>query len=537
MKPDTLARFAAPQGIGVGRAARPALALAGVVALAAVARIWGLDRHSLWLDEAFSYHYSGLSLHDIWRVMPLYESHPPVYFTILKAWRAAFGDGEAAMRGLSVAAGTATVPLVYLLGRLAGGRRDGHRIGAFAALLFAISPLHLDFAQQARPYALIILATATTLCGVAWLLRHPAVARSPWLGLAAMRAHPRRAPLLRRGLAAWAATALGVAAALWLHDTVLVYAAALGLFGLWLAWRWGWPRSFVANLMIAGAAALALWLPFLPTFAVQLAGVSRAFWMPDLTWQAALAPVGFLMDVRFVRPLTAAPVLVLLALAGARGVAGRSGAPMAALLIGVAVAGYGLMLLFCLLVQTVLVERTLIWMSVPLLVLVAAGVVGLERRALRAASAVVVLGFSIWGALVFQLAYQREPWRDIAARIGGQAVAGDVVVVMPNSLALPLAYYRDRLGDQVAVHAMPAAFPEISPDRAYPTSVLAEPAFVRADLPALDAAIAGAGSVWVITRLDDIFDPDRLVLGHMRQVRTETEHWPVSGYLHVHRFR
>jgi len=87
------------------------------------------------------------------------------------------------------------------------------------------------------------------------------------------------------------------------------------------------------------------------------------------------------------------------------------------------------------------------------------------------------------------------------------------------------------------VHAMPAAFPEISPDRAYPTSVLAEPAFVRADLPALDAAIAGAGSVWVITRLDDIFDPDRLVLGHMRQVRTETEHWPVSGYLHVHRFR
>jgi uncharacterized membrane protein len=78
--------------------------------------------------------------------------HPPGYYLLLRGVLARFGNGEFALRFSSVLAGTLTVPLIYQLGRVMGGRRWG----LAAALLLALNPFALWYAQEARMYSLLL---------------------------------------------------------------------------------------------------------------------------------------------------------------------------------------------------------------------------------------------------------------------------------------------------------------------------------------------------------------------------------------------
>src|SRR3546814_20487946 len=48
-----------------------------------------------------------------------------------------------------------------------------------SGLRFAVSPLQLGLAQQARPYALLMLGLGLALAGATWLVTHPARAARP----------------------------------------------------------------------------------------------------------------------------------------------------------------------------------------------------------------------------------------------------------------------------------------------------------------------------------------------------------------------
>ncbi len=81
------------------------------------------------------------------------DSHPPVYFVLLNAWRRAFGDERSANRMLSVLASVLSLaPLLLCL------RRDTKVFDKlFAVLVLALSFSHVTMAQQLRPYSLSIL--------------------------------------------------------------------------------------------------------------------------------------------------------------------------------------------------------------------------------------------------------------------------------------------------------------------------------------------------------------------------------------------
>jgi len=66
------------------------------------------------------------------------------------------------MRLFSALASAATIPLVYLLGRAFGPPATG----LAAALLFALMPMQLFYAQEVRTYALLPLFFATALLGL-----------------------------------------------------------------------------------------------------------------------------------------------------------------------------------------------------------------------------------------------------------------------------------------------------------------------------------------------------------------------------------
>lgn len=133
-------------------AGRVWMALLALGALALGLRLAGLDQQSLWVDEAFSYQYakpdSPLPLADVFDNL-----HGPLHALLLHGWMKVAGHGEAALRLPSLIASLATVIVFWFYARGAWG------IGRawLAALLLAVAPFHVWYAQECRNYAQLIL--------------------------------------------------------------------------------------------------------------------------------------------------------------------------------------------------------------------------------------------------------------------------------------------------------------------------------------------------------------------------------------------
>lgn len=143
--------------------------LAAILILAAILRFNQIGAQSLWYDEGNSARIAERSAQLIVEGAAG-DIHPPLYYLLLKAWRAAFGPSEAGLRSFSAACGVLTVLFAYLIGRDLFGRRAG----LIAAFLLAIAPFAVYYAQEARMYALLALcAAASTWAVLSFSLRSP----------------------------------------------------------------------------------------------------------------------------------------------------------------------------------------------------------------------------------------------------------------------------------------------------------------------------------------------------------------------------
>lgn len=154
---------------GRGWWARVDPALVALTVAGLVLRAWGVGSQSLWFDEWLTQSDLGGGPVDLVRNVANREGHPVPYFALLWAWARVFGDGEAALRSVSVLAGAATIPVAYALvhrmARSAAASPSGATGSAVslwparaAALLLAVNPLAVWYSREARPYALLCLA-------------------------------------------------------------------------------------------------------------------------------------------------------------------------------------------------------------------------------------------------------------------------------------------------------------------------------------------------------------------------------------------
>lgn len=140
------------------------LALTG---LGFAARVWHLGSQSLWLDEALSVTFAGQPLAQMLPTLVARDLHPPLYYLLLHLWMHLAGQGEFAVRFVSLALGLPAIPATYqfalaLFGRparvaprAAVARSPGRAqlIGVLAATLVALSPFLVYYAQEARMYS------------------------------------------------------------------------------------------------------------------------------------------------------------------------------------------------------------------------------------------------------------------------------------------------------------------------------------------------------------------------------------------------
>jgi uncharacterized membrane protein len=91
--------------------------------------------------------------------------HPPNYYILARWWAQYFGTSVTAMRSLAAVISLLVFPAVYWL---AWELFESSAVAWMAIAIFAISPYHILFAQEARQYS---LWTLTTILSTAALLR------------------------------------------------------------------------------------------------------------------------------------------------------------------------------------------------------------------------------------------------------------------------------------------------------------------------------------------------------------------------------
>ncbi|MGH7863386.1 MAG: glycosyltransferase family 39 protein [Candidatus Binataceae bacterium] len=151
---ETCARTANPR-----IALPPRIWLALFICAGVALRLYGLASKGFWLDEAASVARADTDWATFFRVFGHGEPNMVLYFGLLHGWLA-FGKSEFTIRLLSVLFSVAAIALIYALAR----RLFDTRVALMSALLLTVNQVHIEFAQDARSYALVVfLATASWL--------------------------------------------------------------------------------------------------------------------------------------------------------------------------------------------------------------------------------------------------------------------------------------------------------------------------------------------------------------------------------------
>ena len=128
--------------------------------LAGILRTLYLTSQGIIPDEAFTIFLCRSTFANFVHLVWGWEFNMLLYNILLRQWMH-FGLSEFFIRIPSMLFATATVPVIFLLGR----RLFGDRAGLLAALLFAVHPYQLMLSQRARSYPLLILLISlASLC-------------------------------------------------------------------------------------------------------------------------------------------------------------------------------------------------------------------------------------------------------------------------------------------------------------------------------------------------------------------------------------
>jgi len=386
-----------------------------ILGLGLALRVYHLGAYSLWFDEGFTRFYSETPLSYLWADGFKVETNPPMYYTIMHFWIPLFGSSEVALRSFSVIASMILIVLVYILGKELGGRT----MGLLAALLLALSPSEIWYAQEARTYALLQVTMALTLLGAARYLSP----QGSWRNL------------LTYGF--------GAIIAIYCHNTAQIFVSALNLVMLGLI---VWDPGFRPRLLAWVGANAVVALAVLPLFLNALSQTESA----NLHWISPFTSFGFLRELAEIVGGTAASreflqgrilsylllLLVAILLLRFRKLDRRS----LALLVLVPL-GYVVMVLLLDLHKPILISRILVWLWIPLSLLLA----HLLIHAAKMRSALLILIIAVFtiglNAQLFPSLSLKENWRDLVQ--GNQDVLkkSDFLVLGSSTAAGSFIYY------------------------------------------------------------------------------------------------
>jgi hypothetical protein len=540
-----------------------------------ILRVFLIGNKVMWLDETFSVWLVNHSIPDMLHWMVKLDQHPPLYYLLLHYWVALDGDSPSAVRMLSALIGTGTIPIVYLIGK----RLSGRAVGLGAAALLALSPFNIRFAQDARMYTLLAFNAAVAIYALVILLTDARSTRpigsgfreyvQAWRTLGpdenpnrnfSYKDKFRKPSRFRTWInrhrwspfqtievdLAWIILIVFSAATLYTHNTAVLFILAINLFvlGLMLYQKvrraettptfqapsfWNWVKAQIAILL--------LWSPWIGPFIQQASRVYGEFWVPKPTWASVVQVLGsFLNEDWVIRPNQLWIIWILYALALCLGlVYFRKNLQRFFFLAGL----FAIPILGELIVsirRPIFLDRTLIWVTIPLFLIVAAGIAQLRLRVVMAVVLAVFCVNNFFSASDYFKFIPNEDWKGATSEVVAYAEKGDLVLFNAGWIQIPFDYYFKTFNPnsilvqnflQVEKHGVPADM--------FDRGIL-EPKMTTSDIPNLISMLKGHERVWLVYSHYSYTDPQGLVpqtLSSQMKFIREDDYWGVRVLLYA----
>ncbi len=396
------------------------LLLGGIIVAGSLIRLTGLNRQSLWFDEADVVVRAQRPLDEVLRTFTAAGENGPVYNLFLWLWIRVAGVSEIAVRFPSAMAGAIAIPLIYLLGT----RLAGRTAGLVAAGLLAVSPYHVWYSQEAKMYAFVVV-----LALLSCLSLFEALNRNTW--------------------AAWITYIAITSLMFYTHVTTVLVFVAQSLCVLATLYMWQGRRR---RWLISAAA---LTVPYIPIalWALTVVGGGAHLWQPSVSLWDAIRIIGVKFAANrsdLVIEHRSAILMAALALVGATAsMMKRRWRPSGLFLIAltlVPVVGIYVVSLR----NSVFSDRYVIVALPTYLILAAAGVVVLWRHRwlwpVGVVTLVIVTSYS-WATLRdvnLSTNAEKEDWRSAYALVADNAQPDDVVLIHPGYMLTTYDYYSQR---------------------------------------------------------------------------------------------
>jgi hypothetical protein len=507
-------------------------------------RVFLLGNKSMWLDETFSVWIANHSVTDILQWIIKIDQHPPLYYLLLHYWISLNGDTPYDVRMLSALFGAGTIPIIYLIGK----RISGALMGLAAAVFMALSLFNIYYAQETRMYTLLTFNASVAIYALVRLLTDSRSVRpigsqfreylQAWrttepvepdtdsdfsykdetrsqTGWRAWIFRQRWTPIqaIETDLA-WVAFIVFSAATMLSHNTAVFFSLATNIFvvGLVLYQRIkksGLPPAFQApsfgNWVKAQIGIFLLWSPWLLAFIVQSRSVDQEYWIPKPDWVAVTQTLRALLNPSTLGQISQVMTGILCVVLCFGLVSYRKKFSIfvfLAVLFATPVLGE----LIVSIRRPIFLDRTLIWITIPLSLLLAAGIVQLKFRLLM----ILVLGILATNHLFstgdYYRFYQKEDWSTAAGYVANFAQKDDLVLFNSNSVEIPFDYYfksyEELYSIQVVKHGVPQDL--------FDTGIL-EPRMTTNDIPGLISLLNGHDRVWLVYSHNSYTDPMGLI--------------------------
>jgi hypothetical protein len=246
-----------------------------------------------------------------------------------------------------------------------------------------------------------------------------------------------------------------------------------------------------------------LWSPWLVAYVLQAAGVYQEFWIPKPTFGTVVETVKSFLSAFLPRQIGWADVIwaayglvMLLGCIRFR----KEPARLALLFVLFLVPPVGELLVS--LRRPIFYDRTLIWTTIPLFILLAAGLSQLRYRPYILAGMAILATVNGLSVREYYLHFTKEQWNDAARYVAEKAQNQDVIIFNATWVQIPFDFYFRYYNRPVAEHGAPVDL--------FDRGIL-EPKMAESDLPRLRSLIRGRSRVWLVYSHNWYTDPKNLI--------------------------
>lgn len=431
-------------------------------------RLFQLGEWSFWHDEALTVLLARKLAAELIRITAS-DVHPPLYFLLVKVFML-FGQSEFIIRLPSALCSAGSIFILYLLGR----DLFDERVGQVSALIIAICPLQLFYAQEARMYAQLLLL----------------IVFSNWCFIRALRSD---------SILWWGLFTLGATLASYTAYFAFPVFLAMGLYVLLVDKR---PKRILHFLLAMGIIAL-LYLPWAGIFFSQTRSILDSYWIArpsPLTIFTTLSAffVSYSLPSLWIAVSLAVTLLIIfVVLNNVRHALADSSIDSRSLvwlllwgfvpLLGIYVVS---------LVRPIFQIRTVLTASPAFYLLVAWGITHVRQRKLNSLLFLPTLVMMLVSILNFYFnpTFAKPPWRQAAYYVQDQAQPGDVVLHTSDGSFLPFLSYEHNV-EHILLPEDPVAARENAPSQSIVSAVGGSP-------QSIDKAVQGHERAWLVVGLD-----------------------------------